>query len=71
MTSDFDQAGLKKMFQPLESRYHGNKFHMIMERVGKISSHILSFGKAIDVAVGQSTLATGLIWGGMRLLLEV
>lgn len=70
-TISFDQTGLEKMFQPLESEYQGSKSHIIMGRVGKISSHILSFGKAIDVVVGQSNLPVGLIWGGMRVLLEV
>jgi hypothetical protein len=67
----FDQASFEAFFLPLQKKYEGNKFHRLMARAGPIATHILSFGRAMDVAVGQGPLGAGLIWGGMRVLLEV
>ncbi|OJD10865.1 hypothetical protein AJ78_08235, partial [Emergomyces pasteurianus Ep9510] len=69
--STFDQAGMERLFDPLQKKYESAIFHHIIERVGPICAHILSFGRAVDVAVGQAPMAAGLIWGGIRLLLDV
>ncbi|KKZ61380.1 hypothetical protein EMCG_03986 [[Emmonsia] crescens] len=69
--STFDQAAMEQIFDPLQKKYESAIFHRIMERVGPICTHIISFGRAVDVAVGQGPMAAGFIWGGMRLLLDV
>ncbi|OAX81827.1 hypothetical protein ACJ72_03830 [Emergomyces africanus] len=69
--STFDQEAMKRIFNPLQNKYESAIFHRIIERVGPICTHIMSFGRAVDVAVGQGPMAAGFIWGGMRLLLDV
>ncbi|KAG4438253.1 hypothetical protein IFR05_006281 [Cadophora sp. M221] len=66
-----DQAALENLFHPLRQKYDQTLFQRIMGRVGPVLQHILSFGRAVDVAVGQGPMAAGLLWGGIRILLEV
>jgi hypothetical protein len=71
VSAALDQTALEELFKPLREKYDRTLFQRIMARVGPVLSHILSFGRAIDVAVGQGPMAAGLLWGGIRILLEV
>ncbi len=66
-----DQTALVELFKPLRQKYDQTLFRRLTARVSPVLSHILSFGRAIDVAVGQGPLAAGLLWGGIRILLEL
>jgi hypothetical protein len=69
--TSLDEAALEEIFKPLKKRYDEGIFRIMMRRIVPVLSHVLSFGKAVGVAVGQGGTAAGLIWGGMRILLEV
>jgi hypothetical protein len=69
--TSLDEAALEEIFKPLKKRYDESIFRIMMRRIVPVLSQVLSFGKAVDAAVGQGGIAAGLIWGGMRILLEV
>lgn len=67
-----DEAALEAIFQPLEEKYNSGVFQRMLKNVSPALSHAQSFGKAFDVACGGGgPLAAGLIWGGIRLVMEV
>ena len=66
-----DKRSLEAMLSTVRPRYDAGAFNRFLDKVGLISQHILSFGRAIDVSVGGGDLTTGVIWGGVRILLEV
>ncbi|KAH7310955.1 hypothetical protein BKA65DRAFT_543012 [Rhexocercosporidium sp. MPI-PUGE-AT-0058] len=71
ISNALDKTTLESLFHPLRQKYDQAVFQRIMARVGPVLQHILSFGRAVDVAVGQGPMAAGLLWGGIRILLEV
>lgn len=66
-----DQRTLDGMFAKLRPKYEAGLFHRFLEKVNSITEHVLSFGRAVDVAVGGGDLVAGLVWGGIRILLSV
>jgi hypothetical protein len=66
-----DDRSLKAAFTPIRHKYESGNFHKFLDKVNLILEHVLSFGRAIDVAVGGGDLGAGLIWGGIRILLAV
>ncbi|KAL3479803.1 hypothetical protein BJX99DRAFT_255237 [Aspergillus californicus] len=67
----FDRAGFEDLLEPLRETYENRKFHSFLQRLGPIAQHCISFGKAVDVAVGGGPAPAAYIWGGIRLLLEI
>jgi hypothetical protein len=71
LDATLDEKTLAQIFTPLSIRYDKGLFQRLVKRIGPIADHVLSFGKAVDIAVGGGPLAAGLIWGGIRILLAV
>jgi hypothetical protein len=66
-----DRASLEAAFGPIRDKYQSGNFHKFLDKINPIFEHVLSFGRAIDVAVGGGDLGAGLVWGGIRILLAV
>jgi hypothetical protein len=72
LNASVDELAIAAIFEPLRKKYEKDRFYRMLKRVHPIAEHVLSFGKAIDVAVGSGgSLSAGLIWGGIRILLAV
>ncbi|RYN36471.1 hypothetical protein AA0119_g12327 [Alternaria tenuissima] len=72
LNASVDELAIAAIFEPLRKKYEKDRFYRTLKRVYPIAEHVLSFGKAIDVAVGSGgSLSAGLIWGGIRILLAV
>ncbi|CAN9097052.1 unnamed protein product [Alternaria alternata] len=71
-TASVNEVVIAEIFEPLRKKHENDKFYRTLKRINPIAEHVLSFGKAIDVAVGSGgSLSAGLIWGGIRILLAV
>ncbi|RDW85285.1 hypothetical protein BP6252_02875 [Coleophoma cylindrospora] len=64
-------ASLEDTFDQLRKKYDKGLFQRLLCRIGPVTTQILSFAKALDVIAGHGPMAAGLIWGAMRILLEV
>lgn len=72
VNASVNEAAIAAIFEPLRKKHEKDAFYRMLKRVNPIAEHVLSFGKAVDVAVGSGgSLAAGLIWGGIRILLAV
>jgi hypothetical protein len=70
-TASVNEVVIAEIFEPLRKKHENDKFYRTLKRINPIAEHVLSFGKAIDVAVGSGgSLSAGLIWG-IRILLAV
>lgn len=66
-----DQDSLAKTFKELRLKYESGSFHRFLDKIRPVAEHVLSFGRAIDIAVGGGDFGAGFIWGGIRILLAV
>lgn len=66
-----DKSSLETMLSTVRPRYETSAFSRFLDKVGLIAAHVLSFGRAIDVSVSGGDLTAGVIWGAIRILLEV
>ena len=72
LNASVDEAAIEAIFAPLRRKLEKDIFYRTLRRVNPIAEHVLSFGKAFDVAMGSGgPLAAGLVWGSIRILLAV
>ena len=59
------------LLQDLQESYAGKMSTRFIGRIHPIASHVMSFGRAIDVLSQAGPTPIAFIWGGIRLILEV
>lgn len=64
-----DVKGVESLIQPIQTTYEKTAYSRLLEDTGSLLSHLESFGRAVDAGVASIQIA-GVIWGGIRLILE-
>lgn len=62
---------LNRLVSTLEDSYGKKYSSRALQKVHPIVSHIQSFGRVVDTMVQSNPEIAALIWGGVRLLMEV
>ncbi|KAI1385930.1 uncharacterized protein F4822DRAFT_445757 [Hypoxylon trugodes] len=70
-SSIINQHSLGKIFEPIRTKYSQSFFFKCLHAVNPIVNHMRSFAVVVDVLTQTSPNPTSLIWGAIRLLLEV
>ena len=66
-----DREHLESFMNSLQSSYGKTFASHILHRVSPIMSHIQSFGRIVDIMVQSNPAISALVWGGVRLFIEV
>lgn len=66
-----DRQHLESFMNSLQSSYGKPLASRILHRVSPIMSHIQSFGRIVDIMVQSNPTISALVWGGVRLFIEV
>ena len=66
-----NQQMLEKLLNPIRTKYTQDRFYQCLARINPVVNHIRSFAVVVDVATQANANPTSLIWGCVRLLLEV
>lgn len=70
-SSGVTQEQVRDVVRSLELSYSRKLPSKTLARIYPIASHIQSFGRIVDVMVQSNPSIAALIWGGVRLVLEV
>lgn len=66
-----DRQHLESFMNSLQSSYGKPLASRILHRVSPIMSHIQSFGRIVDIMVQSNPTISALVWGGVRLFIEI
>lgn len=69
--STLNQESLNQLLTPLCSKYSQAVSARVLKMISPIVIHVVSFGRVVDVCIQSSPNLGPLIWGALRLALEV
>lgn len=70
-TATLNQQTLESIFEPIRNQYSCSHFYRCLNAVSPIVNHLRSFATVVEVFIQVYPNPASLIWGSVKLLLEV